>query len=98
MNGPNLLGLIGALIAGYAYMPQISHLIKERCTAGLSRSAFGLWSVSSVLVTINAAYIHSIVFIVLGSIQILSTAVIFVFTNLYRGHVCTFHAANPSSK
>jgi uncharacterized protein with PQ loop repeat len=91
MNGPNMLGLTGALIAGYAYLPQIRHLIAERCSAGISRSAFALWFISSVLVTINAAYIGSVVFMVLGAIQIASTAIIFSFSTKYRGRVCGFH-------
>ena len=30
-----LIGLSGALLAGYAYLPQIRHLIHERCSAGI---------------------------------------------------------------
>jgi uncharacterized protein with PQ loop repeat len=91
MDGPNMIGLSGALIAGYAYIPQITHLIKERCSAGISSGAFALWLLSSVLVTINAIYIHSIVFIVLGAIQIGATGTIYIFSVKYRGQVCPFH-------
>ncbi len=96
MDGPTVLGLTGAMIAGYAYVPQISHLIKERCTAGLSKSAYALWLLSSVLITINAVYIHSVVFIFLGSVQILSTAIIYSYTSLYHGQICEFHAKIPA--
>jgi uncharacterized protein with PQ loop repeat len=96
MNGPNLIGLTGALIAGYAYLPQINHLIKEQCSAGISRSAFALWLISSVLVTINAFYIHSVVFIVLGIVQICSTAIISIYSRKYKGQVCQFHAAGKT--
>lgn len=96
MNGPNLLGLTGALIAGYAYIPQITHLIKERCSAGISRGAFALWLASSVLVTINAIYIRSIVFIVLGAIQILATAIICYYSTRYRGDYCPSHVPAAS--
>lgn len=92
MNGPNLIGLTGALIAGYAYLPQIKHLIKEQCSAGISRSAFALWLVSSVLLTVNAVFIQSVVFMVLGGIQICSTAIIFVYSTKYKNQVCLFHA------
>jgi uncharacterized protein with PQ loop repeat len=92
MDGPNLIGLTGALIAGYAYIPQIKHLIKEQCSAGISRSAFMLWLISSVLITINAVFIQSTVFIVLGAIQILSTGIIFIYSTKYQGQVCAFHA------
>lgn len=91
MNIPNLIGLIGALIAGFAYLQQIKRLIQEQCSAGISRSAFALWFASSILVTINAAYIHAAVFILLGLIQIASTGVIFIYSSKYRNQVCPFH-------
>jgi uncharacterized protein with PQ loop repeat len=91
MNGPNLLGMTGALIAGYAYLPQITHIIKEKCSAGISRSAFALWFVSSILVTINAIYIHSLVFTLLGVIQIGSTGIIFFYSSRYKGEYCPSH-------
>lgn len=93
MSGPNLIGLTGAVISGCAYIPQIVHLSKERCSAGLSKNAFALWLISSILITINALYIHAIVFIVLGSIQILSTGIIFLYTTKYKNQVCIFHAS-----
>jgi uncharacterized protein with PQ loop repeat len=95
MDGPNMIGLTGALIGGYAYVPQITHLVKERCSAGISRGAFALWLVSSILVTVNAVFINSIVFIILGAIQIGATATIFFFSTRFRGQVCPFHAEHP---
>jgi uncharacterized protein with PQ loop repeat len=97
MNGPKLLGLTGALIAGSAYLPQINHLIKEQCSAGISRSAFALWFLASFLVTINAIYIHAIVFIFLGSVQIVSTAIIFMYSTKYKSQVCPFHQHHPEN-
>lgn len=97
MDWPNFLGLTGALIAGSAYVPQIKHLITERCSAGISRGAFALWFAASVLVTINAIYIQSAVFTFLGSVQIVSTAIIYIYGTKFRGHVCTFHAAHPEN-
>jgi uncharacterized protein with PQ loop repeat len=96
MHGPNLIGLTGALIAGFAYLPQISHLVKEHCSAGISRSAFALWLIASVLITINAFYIKSAVFISLGIIQICATALIYTYSTLYRNQVCAFHAKPPN--
>ena len=92
MDGPNLIGLTGALIAGFAYLPQIKHLIKEQCSAGISRSAYVLWLISSLLITVNAFYIHSVVFKVLGIIQICSTAAIYIFSTKYKNKVCLFHS------
>jgi uncharacterized protein with PQ loop repeat len=94
MDMPDVIGLTGAAIAGYAYLPQITHLIKERCSAGISRTAFALWFLSSVLVTINALFIQSVVFISLGVIQISATATIYFYSTRYKGLVCPFHQAN----
>jgi uncharacterized protein with PQ loop repeat len=96
MDGPNLIGLTGALIAGYAYLPQIRHLTREHCSAGISRRAFALWFFSSVLVTINALFIQSVVFIVLGIVQISSTAVIYIFSTRYQGRLCPYHASGAT--
>ena len=52
-----LAGFVGAALAGLAYIPQIWHLIHERCPAGLSRLAFSLWLTASILVTSHAVAI-----------------------------------------
>jgi uncharacterized protein with PQ loop repeat len=96
MEMPDFIGLTGAVIAGYAYLPQITHLIKERCSAGISRTAFALWFLSSVLVTINAVFIQSVVFISLGIVQISATAIIYFYGTKYRGLVCPFHQVNTT--
>ena len=71
-----LLGLGGAALSGYAYLPQITHLVKERCAAGLSERAFLLWLVASLLMTVHALSIRALVFVVLGLLRIASTAII----------------------
>ena len=40
LRATELAGFIGAGLAGAAYVPQIWHLTRERCSAGLSRVAF----------------------------------------------------------
>lgn len=92
MNIFNMTGLLGAFIGGYAYLPQIHHLIQEKCTAGLSPGAFKLWTLSSALLLSNAIYIHSVVFIVLGIIQLTATITILSFSIRNKGHVCEPHA------
>lgn len=94
MDIPTILGLVGALISGIAYLPQIIHLFKEQCSAGISRNAYTLWVASSVLITLSAIYIQAIVFIVLGVVQILATAIILILSTKYRGQVCLFHLAH----
>jgi uncharacterized protein with PQ loop repeat len=92
MNMLSIIGLLGAAISGFAYLPQISHLINEKCSAGISQRAYALWILSSALLFINALYIHSLVFVVLGIIQLVSTITIYIFSSKYKNQVCEFHA------
>ena len=91
-----LIGLSGASLAGYAYLPQIRHLVREQCSAGISRGAFSLWLLASVLMTIHALLLPAAVFIVLGKIQIGAIGVILFFSTRYRRLVCPTHAASPA--
>jgi uncharacterized protein with PQ loop repeat len=91
-----LIGLTGASLAGYAYLPQISHLISQKCSAGISRRAFALWFVASILMTIHAVLLPALVFIVLGIVQIGAISTILFYSARYRGMVCPFHALDPA--
>ena len=86
-----IAGFAGAGLAGAAYVPQISHLIRARCSAGISRLAFEVWLLASVLVTARAIAIHAGVFIVLGGIQIVATALIMVYAARYKDTPCPIH-------
>jgi hypothetical protein len=94
-----IAGFVGAGLAGAAYVPQISHLIRARCSAGLSRLAFGAWLLASVLVTARAIAIGAGVFIVLGGIQIAATALILVCAAWYKDMSCPSHLPRqPAAK
>ena len=84
-------GFVGAGLAGAAYVPQIAHLIRARCSAGISRLAFGVWLLSSLLITARAVAIGAGVFIVLGAIQIVATALIVVCAARYKDTPCPVH-------
>jgi uncharacterized protein with PQ loop repeat len=85
-------GFVGAGLAGAAYIPQISHLIRARCSAGISRLAFGVWLLSSLLITAHAIAIQAGVFIVLGTIQIMATALIMLYAVRYKDSSCPIHS------
>ena len=86
-----IAGFAGAGLAGAAYVPQISHLIRARCSAGISRLAFGAWLLASVLTTARAIAIGAGVFIVLGGIQIVATALIMACAARYQDTPCPAH-------
>ena len=94
-----IAGFAGAVLAGAAYVPQISHLIRARCSAGISRLAFGAWLLASVLVTARAIAIAAGVFIMLGGIQIAATAFILVCAVRYKDTPCPSHLPRqPTAK
>src|SRR5215510_588586 len=83
-----IAGFAGATLAGAAYVPQISHLIKARCSAGISRPAVELWLLASLLTTVRAMAIGAGVFIALGTIQIVATALVMRFAARYQDRPC----------
>jgi hypothetical protein len=91
LTATEIAGFAGAGLAGAAYVPQISHLIRARCSAGISRLAFEAWLVASVLTTARAVAIHAGVFIVLGGIQIVATALIMLYATRYKDTPCPVH-------
>src|SRR5215831_8048302 len=95
LTATEIAGFAGAGLAGAAYVPQISHLIRARCSAGISRLAFEVWLLASVLTTARAIAIHTGVFIVLGGIQILATTLIMLFAARYQDTPCPGHLPQP---
>ena len=95
LTATEIAGFAGAGLAGAAYVPQISHLIKARCSAGISRLAFGAWMLASVLTTVRAIAIHADVFIALGGIQITATTVITLCATRYKDTPCPSHITRP---
>ena len=84
-------GFAGAGLAGAAYVPQITHLIRARCSAGVSRLAFEIWLLASLLVAARAIAIHAGVFIVLSGIQVAATTLIMFYAARYKDARCPIH-------
>jgi uncharacterized protein with PQ loop repeat len=83
-----IAGFAGAGLVGAAYIPQISHLIRARCSAGISRLAFEGWLLAAVLTTVRAIAINAGVFIALGGIQIVATVLIMFYAMRYKDTPC----------
>ncbi len=91
LTATEIAGFVGAGLAGGAYVPQLSHLIRAHCSAGISRLAFEVWLLASVLITARAVAIHAGVFIALGGIQIVATALIMFYAARYKDTRCPIH-------
>ena len=93
LTATEIAGFVGAGLAGAAYVPQISHLVRARCSAGISRLAFEVWLVASLLTTARAIAIQAGVFIALGVIQIVATALVMLYATRYKNTPCPVHLA-----
>jgi uncharacterized protein with PQ loop repeat len=99
LTATEIAGFAGAGLAGAAYVPQISHLIRARCSAGISLLAFEVWLIASVLTTARAIAIHAGVFIMLGGIQIVATALTTLYAARYKDTPCPVHLhRQPTAK
>jgi hypothetical protein len=95
LTATEIAGFVGAGLAGVAYIPQIAHLIMARCSAGISRLAFEVWLLASLLITARAIAIGAGVFIVLGGVQIVATTLIMLFAARYKDTPCPSHLPRP---
>jgi hypothetical protein len=91
LTATQIAGFIGVGLAGAAYVPQIWHLVRVHCSAGVSRFAFRLWLGAALLTTTHAITIGATVFIVLGGVQILATILILVYAHKYESSLCAGH-------
>jgi lipid-A-disaccharide synthase-like uncharacterized protein len=91
-----ILGIAGITISMLAYVPQVVHLGREHCSAGISRRAWAMWLVASLLVGALAIHRDDLVFIALQFSTLASAAVILYLAQKYRGRVCEAHRANPA--
>lgn len=88
---PQYLGFLGTGLVVVAYIPQISHLLRARCVAGISLWAYSVWTVSAALLLTYAVILEDSVFISLQIYQLLATASIFILS-LRRGvGLCDVH-------
>ena len=85
------LGYIGTALVILAYIPQIIHLVRERCSAGLSVGAYMMWGVAAMLLLTYAISARDMVFIALQSYQLAATLLICVFCKRYEESLCEIH-------
>ena len=91
------LGFAGTALCIFAYCPQVIHLIKERCSAGLSVGAYCSWGFAAVLLLSYAISMRDPVFIVLQTYQAGAQTLIFYFCIKYKGHFCKEHGGEPTA-
>jgi uncharacterized protein with PQ loop repeat len=93
-----LFGFLGTGIVAAAYIPQIHHLIKEHCSAGISMTAYGLWCIASILFLIHAVMIQDTVFIIVQIVNLAAILTIAICVKRYERQMCLTHLHEASDK
>ena len=89
-----ILGFAATTLVALGYVPQIIHLWKERCSAGISIPAWAIWVVASILFYSHAINIRDSVFVSLLTIQLTAQIAILALGARYRGAHCEFHGGH----
>ncbi|NIS79660.1 MAG: hypothetical protein GTO14_05500 [Anaerolineales bacterium] len=84
-------GFAGTTLCVLAYLPQIIHLIRERCSAGLSFRAYMMWAVAAVLLLSYSVAMRDAVFIALQSYHLAAGTLVCFFCKKYEGLLCEEH-------
>ena len=80
-----IVALLATIVVAIGYLPQIVHLWKEHCSAGISISAWVCWVLASILFYSHAISIMDPVFITLLSVQLIAQLAIVALTRKYQG-------------
>lgn len=83
-----IIGFIGTIFVAVVYIPQIYHIIKKKCTMGIDKWAWLLWTVATILILVYAISIKEAVFITLISINLLAIITIFILKTKYGDNIC----------
>ena len=86
------LGFLGTVTIVIGYLPQIRHLAREHCSAGVSIVAWQVWLIASFLILSHAVEVVDLVFIALQSVHIVAIILIIWLARRYRGMTCAFHS------
>ena len=85
------LGYAGTILVVLAYLPQIIHLVVERCSAGLSIKAYECWIIAAALLLTYAVTTRDIVFIALQGYQLIALSLICFFGKRFERSPCEEH-------
>lgn len=87
--------MVGIGLSAIAYLPQVSHVAQEHCSAGVSIKAWWMWLVSSVLIGSLALHRLDYVLVALAATSFVSSATILFLARRYRGMGCATHLTSP---
>jgi uncharacterized protein with PQ loop repeat len=85
------MGMIGITLSVFAYVPQVVHLAREHCSAGISSRSWAMWMASGVLIGALAIHRGDWVFMLLQLTSLTAAIVILSLARRYRGQACQGH-------
>jgi uncharacterized protein with PQ loop repeat len=91
MKLSQILGFAGTCVVAAAYIPQIQHLIKEHCSAGISIRAYSLWLLGALFFLAYAGMIRDIVFIIAQVLNLAAICAIVIYARRYENKLCIMH-------
>lgn len=91
MKVSQILGFAGTRIVAAAYIPQIRHLIKEHCSAGISIRAYSLWFLGALSFLAYAGMIRDIVFIIAQVLNLVAICANVIYARRYENKFCIMH-------
>ena len=87
-----ILGIVGIATSVAAYLPQVVHLWREHCSAGVSSRAWAMWLASGLLIGLLAVQRGDPVFILLQVSNLTCASAILLLARRYSGMACESHA------
>jgi uncharacterized protein with PQ loop repeat len=85
------LGLLGIALGLLGYLPQVWHLLRQQCSAGVSVQAYLIWLGAAILLLSHAIAINDGVFILLQGVGAGLDLTVVFFATKYRGQTCPCH-------
>jgi uncharacterized protein with PQ loop repeat len=98
MSISQLLGFLGTGIVAAAYIPQIHHLVKEHCSAGISINAYALWCVASIFFLIHGAMIRDMAFVFVQVVNLIAILAILICVKKYGRQMCLMHLREAQTR
>ena len=86
-----LLGFAGTAMILGAYVPQMTHIVREHCSGGVSAKSWALWLVATVCILSHAAAMRDIVFITLQLGNLVAIATVLFLIRRYAHRACHSH-------
>jgi len=91
-----IVGFTGVALNLFGYLPQVVHLIRQQCSAGISVQAYLVWLSAAVLLLSHALVTYDGVFIALQTLGAVLDLTVVFFAIRYRGQTCPLHRVLPA--